>query len=401
MDLETGDPLLAFPFLSLPEKPLAEIIKFLKPDDLRNLRLVNHQLLTRVDGTRDTIRLSRNEIRHEHDLIHIIANWHRWPKLKVFEAFKSYSDALQGLENAAWADLEYLDLANCRLGEAEGIGLATAAKHWRRLRVLNLAYNHLTANAVIALSEVLLPLLGDLNLSKNEIGPAIGAALANGAPQWPSLRKLDLCNVELDDAGLEALLSARFPLLEDVDLSGNQLQLSARFVFVNAATQWPNLRVLDLSDNQIPSLGWQRLATNHFDKLEQLSIGSTDELELDPAGVRALREGARHWPRLRAFELVTFEELDIRGLFKEGGWEALEYLALGGGSFGHVVSQELKDAVSSQQLPSLKRLDLSTCNYVDGDFLESLFEFPWPILKALYIDDWDEENNGMLWHVLQ
>ena len=67
MEPVRGNYPLAFPFLSLPEKPLAEIIKFLKPDDLRNLRLVNHELLRLVDGKRDTIRLPRNEIEHEHD----------------------------------------------------------------------------------------------------------------------------------------------------------------------------------------------------------------------------------------------------------------------------------------------------------------------------------------------
>ena len=396
MELVRGNYPLAFPFLSLPKKPLAEIIKFLKPDDLRNLRLVNHELLRLVDGTRDTIRLPRNEIRHGHDLIHIIANWHRWPKLKVFEAFRFRSDALQGLENVAWADLEDLNLANCRLGEAGGIGLARAAKHWRRLRVLDLADNLLTENAIIALCDVSLPLLEDLILSKNEIGPAIGAALANGAPQWPSLRKLDLGKVMLDDAGLEALLSARFPLLEDIDLCENELQLTAGFVFANAATQWPNLRVLSLEHNNISSLGWQRLATVHFDKLEELVIGSMDEFQLDPASVRALKDCARHWPRLRSLALITDDELAINGLFKEGGWEALETLYLDGDTASF--EEELMGAVHGQQLPSLKELNLSNCNYMSGTFIENLFKFPWTSLEELYIDgfyDPEKEDDGV------
>ena len=391
--------------LSLHEEHLTKIIKFLQPDDLENLRLVNRQWLTLVDTNIEFIGLTsllNNERRPA--LMHLVANWHRWPKLKFLDAafvhdededdngiaefFSGLIPPLQGLENAAWADLEDLALANCRLG-AEGIGLARAAESWRQLRVLGLTRNVLTIESIIALSEVPLPLLETLNLSFNMIGPAIGAALANGAPQWPSLRKLDLGKVMLDDAGLEALLSATFPRLEDVDLSGNQLQLAAGFVFVNAATQWPNLRVLNLCDNEISSPGLQRMVTAHFHNLEELRIGG-DDFNLESDGVRALREGARDWPRLRTFELMTFEELDIRGLFKEGGWEALECLALGGDNISF--EEELMNAISSQQLPSLKQLDLSNCTYVDGDLLESLFEFPWPTLEELYIEYCDAEN---------
>ena len=395
-----------FPLLSLPEDPLAKIIKFLKPDDLRNLRLVNHQLLVLTDERRESIELRslpNNERRPA--LMHLVANWHRWPKLKSLdvsvvnaddeddnhtaEFFEILGSPLQGLENAAWADLEDLNLADCRLGEAGGIGLARAAKHWRRLRVLNLADNFLTANAVITLSEVSLPLLEDLTLSGNMIGPAIGAALAKGAPQWPSLRNLSLQRVRLIDAGLEALLSARFPFLEAIDLSYNRLELAAGFVFVNAATQWPNLCLLNLGDNYISSPGLQRLATAHLNNLEVLIIGG-DDFNLESDGVRALREGARDWPRLRIFKLMTFEELDIRGLFKGGGWEALEYLALGGDNIS--LEEELMNAVSSQQLPSLKQLDLSRCNYMSGNFIETMFRCPWSTLEELYIDYCDAEN---------
>ena len=396
MELVRGNYPLAFPFLSLPKKPLAEIIKFLKPDDLRNLRLVNHELLRLVDGKRDTIRLPRNEIEHEHDLIHIVANWHRWPKLKVFEAFTFRYDALQGLENAAWTDLEDLNLTNCSLGEAGGIGLARAAKYWRKLNALNIQSNKLTSNAIAALSEVPLPLLKTLNLGWSSVGPAIGAALANGATQWPSLRKLSLGNVMLDDAGLEALLSARFPLLEDIDLCENELQLTAGFVFANAATQWPNLRVLSLEHNNISSLGWQRLATVHFDKLEELVIGSMDEFQLDPASVRALKDCARHWPRLRSLALITDDELAINGLFKEGGWEALETLYLDGDTASF--EEELMGAVHGQQLPSLKELNLTNCTCTSGTFIENLFKFPWATLEELHLDgceDLENEDDGV------
>ena len=135
-----------FPLLSLPEKPLAKIIKFLKPDDLRNLRLVNHQLLVLTDERRESIGLRSLPINERRPaLTHLVANWHRWPKLKFLNAdffnaddeddndiedfFSIPGPPLQGLENAAWADLEELQLVICSLGEV-GIGLARAAKYW-------------------------------------------------------------------------------------------------------------------------------------------------------------------------------------------------------------------------------------------------------------------------------
>ena len=269
---------------------------------------MNHQLLKLVDDKIEIIRLASlpwDEIRPA--WLHIIDKWHRWPKLKTLDIasvsaplYLGSFPPIEGLENAAWADLDYLNLCNCGLTGADGVGIAMAAKHWRKLRLLNLSKNLLYEDAITALSEVALPLLEDLNLNETWIGPATGAALANAAPQWPSLRKLRLRAIDLDDKGLDAFLSGKFPLLEDIDLSHNALQLEAGVAFANAAAQWPNLRVLDLSGNDISSLGLQRLATAHFSNLEELLIGAKEGTELDPPAVTALREAAsRHWPRLR------------------------------------------------------------------------------------------------------
>ena len=396
MDPREGDS--SSPLLSLPEKPLHEIIKYLKPDDLRALRLMNHQLLELVDGNIETIRLAPlpwDEIRPA--LVHVIDKWHRWPKLKTLDIdldvnkLRSVSDPgpfppIEGLESVAWTDLEYLNLCNCGLTEADGIKLAMAAKHLRKLRLLNLSWTKISADAITALSEVALPLLEDLNLNETWIGPATGAALANAAPQWPSLRKLRLRAIDLDDKGLDAFLSGKFPLLEDIDLSHNALQLEAGVAFANAAAQWPNLRMLNLSRNYISSLGWQRLATAHFLNLEELLLGGVEGTELDPPAVRALREAAsRHWPRLRTLHLTASSDLDISGLFTEGGWNALESLVLG--ECSESICNELRDAVSSQLLPSLKRLDLSDCLGLNSDSFVDLFHFPWRNLQELYINN--------------
>ena len=293
---------------------------------------------------------------------------------------------IEGLENAAWADLDYLNLCNCGLTGADGVGIAMAAKHWRKLRLLNLSWTKISADAITALSEVALPLLEDLNLNGTWIGPATGAALANAAPQWPSLRKLRLRLIGLEDKGLDALLSANYPLLEHIDLSRNRLQLEAGVAFANAAAQWPNLRMLNLSRNYISSLGWQRLATAHFLNLEELLLGGVEGTELDPPAVRALREAAsRHWPRLRTLQLTYNFDLDISGFFTEGGWNALESLVLSG--YSESIYNELRDAVSSQLLPSLKKLDLSDCFGLNNDSFSDLFGVPWPNLQELYINN--------------
>ena len=385
----------SFPLLSLPEKPLDEIIKNLQQDDLRKLRLVNHQLLKLVDVNIETIRLDSlawDEIRPA--LVHVIDKWHRWPKLKILDVGLSVNDfrfmtnpgsfPRIGLESVAWADLEYLNLSDCGLTEAGGVGIAMAAKHWRKLRLLNLSKNLLYEDAITALSEVALPLLEDLNLNETWIGPATGAALANAAPQWPSLRKLRLRAIDLDDKGLDAFLSGKFPLLEDIDLSHNALQLEAGVAFANAAAQWPNLRVLNLSGNYIYSAGWQRLATAHFSNLEELLIGGVEDIELDPPAVTALRKAAsRHWPRLRTLQLTYNFDLDISGFFTEGGWNALESLVLSG--YSESIYNEVRDAVSIQLLPSLKKLDLSECFGLTSDSILVFFGVVWPNLQELYI----------------
>ena len=84
-------------------------------------------------------------------------------------------------------------------------------------------------------------------------------------------------------------------------------------------------------------------------------------------------------------ELTSIFELDVSGLFTEGGWNALESLVLSGNS--ESIYNELRDAVSSQLLPSLKKLDLSDCFGLNNDSFSDLFGVPWPNLQELYINN--------------
>jgi uncharacterized protein (TIGR02996 family) len=120
--------------------------------------------------------------------------------------------------------LRHLHVEGCEIGN-EGL-THLAGSGWTNLRSLNLEYNRIDDEGLIALSRS--PLTGrlaTLNLSRNAITDEGAQALADGPP-WPFLTRLDLSRNRISSAGARTLLES--PSLRNVRrllLYGNAISI--------------------------------------------------------------------------------------------------------------------------------------------------------------------------------
>jgi uncharacterized protein (TIGR02996 family) len=188
------------------------------------------------------------------------------------------------------ARLVGLDLSDNRLGDAEaevlaespyldslqsldlalnGIGLSGAralarGEHWGRLRELRLAHNHIADLGAYALAASSgFPSLTTLDLSFCGIGPPGVKDLA-GSRHLAGLEVLDLSSNAIGDAGVRALAASRHLTgLSVLRLRANGIGGLGAWALIEATAAFPNLTLLDLSDNAIAS-GQQNALRERF-----------------------------------------------------------------------------------------------------------------------------------------
>jgi len=228
------------------------------------------------------------------------------------------------------------------------------------------------------------PFLEELTLTNLEMSPKSIKLLVTKS-DFPSLKKLHISNNQLKDEGLQSLASAKWPLLEDLNLAGTQIQTQG-IKFMAANSNWPNLKKLDVSSNTIQEQGIETIVSAKWPLLEDLNLFATAtpfqvflEDRLKQEGIQ-LFFNKSHWPNLKTLD-ISQNAISATGLevLASAEWPLLENLCL---ATTTVTTERLKFIVDKSNWPNLKTLDISA-NPIGDEGAEILTSAKWPLLEEL------------------
>ncbi|XP_058135966.1 protein NLRC5 isoform X2 [Dasypus novemcinctus] len=171
--------------------------------------------------------------------------------------------------------LEEISLQNNQLKDQEVLNIVEILPCLSRLRKLNLSHNNVSVSTLLCLAKVAVtcPTVRVLQARQAELifllSPPTETATSlqrapdlqgNAIPSTEALtRRLTLrfqkCELQAHDAEVLAALLREGPHLEEVDLSGNQLEDEGCRLMAEAAAQLHISRKLDLSDNRLTTAG--------------------------------------------------------------------------------------------------------------------------------------------------
>jgi hypothetical protein len=247
-------------------------------------------------------------------------------------------------------------------GSSQGLFRWLSQQHLPALRELVAASCEVTSEDFDALLRApFWPSLERVVLSNNALGPG-------GAP-WPStmaIRRLALDHVEADDASLASLLASSLPALEELDVSGNPIDVGGLATLV--AAPLPALRSLSARGNAYRHRPiWNVLARSFWPNLQHLDIAGngSNANELASAG--------------SIFASVSSLDLSSCAL-GDAGTEALASLPfsrLGALSLAYnVIGVVGARTLAAAPFPDLEAIDLSVNNFGD-EGLRALTSAPW------------------------
>ena len=151
----------------------------------------------------------------------------------------------------------------------------------KKVKVLDLSNNNLSAVDMKQFALCTLPALQSLNLSENEIGSAGAKALAQTLP--PTLLSLKLCASYIGDDGIKALIPALSDKLQLLSLRHNGI---GRGIEIFSESTLFRLRILDLSYNNLGDFGLKALAPYLSPELQELYLNDNG---IGVYGVEALK----------------------------------------------------------------------------------------------------------------
>jgi uncharacterized protein (TIGR02996 family) len=198
-----------------------------------------------------------------------------------------------------------LDFCGNDLGNGD-VNLLLRSAHLRNLVALDLSFNGLSDDAVRTLSRTeICPRLRSLTLSNNANITSLGVGHLAASVHLPQLRFLDLSENQITHIGLQALLAATgLPHLEMLDIHGNPLGASGVQVLTESglfARMMAKTHSLDLRRCDIGPTGAMILATcEHLQALSRLDLGQNDLCDL---GVMRLAESP-HLGHLKQLHLA-------------------------------------------------------------------------------------------------
>ncbi|KAL7026929.1 hypothetical protein ACKWTF_005238 [Chironomus riparius] len=232
------------------------------------------------------------------------------------------------------------------------------------------------------------------------------SAKHNSIENVPSLNNLEnVKTLDLSDNGLKIIdpeVLKRLPLLEDLNLSGNQIPLFINSTFDNL----PNLKTLDISRNNIAEL-----SPEIFNKLPELQKVSLDNNELTELPEKIFNKN----PKLQVVNLngnkinrispETFENLPnlgevnleenpcINGVYKSGAFYAMKSDVIKGCAPDEYVTPSVKEVMTTT-IYSIEKLKPNAieCNY--GDTHSSTYDVYLPSCminedKIVEVPEWE------------
>ena len=316
------------------------MLDFIPPDSVRALRLTSKQLWQHHQQQTSSLQIASRQ-----DISLLLK--HRWPRVKQLK-FKeaslnkddvallaeakqtslpalihfgicqqtTESETVRQLASGQWLSLTSLDLS-CALSEQPSQQLTACS--WPQLTTLNISGNAFTVTAMGRLAKGQWASLQ--NLSLKNIALAVDSARCVQTGNWSHLTKLDLshCFVEEYNPYHHAYLQL---------LSFRAGPIGAyRHI---AAGKWPQLAVLNLSDNYIAAAEMAEFGRSDWPALRKLNLSCN-------TGHFVKELVSAHWTNLQELDLScnVFLADDIQRL-RHARWPQLTVLDLSGFSAPHV-----------------------------------------------------------------
>ena len=211
--------------------------------------------------------------------------------------FQTLGPALSTLPNLQHLYLSWNNIGNSLNEVIQGINHS-------KITHLDLQHTKLTRESKQNLSQLQLPLLEEIDLSYNDIDAREAEALSVSLKHMPQLRKLDLMLNSIGSHGAKALFESfkYTPHLKTLYLPYNDIE----YLTLGSSFQsLPSLTNLLLMDNAINSDGAIALSTS-FQYMPQLRWLGIYDNPIGPEGLEAIFRNLHHLPELDTLFLSPF-----------------------------------------------------------------------------------------------
>jgi len=222
------------------------------------------------------------------------------------------------------------------------------------------------------------PLLEDLSLYMTDI-TVRGLRLMLNKSNWPNLKVLNVSWNKIGDEGLEVLASGKWPLLEDLNLVVTNITAAGLELIIDKS-DWPNLKKLNVAQNNIGNKGLEVLMSRNWPLLEALNLSQTN---ITAQGLKLVMD-KQNWPDLKRLD-VSGNQIGDEGLeaLVCGKWPFIEDLSLEG---TNITAKGIKFMIDDSNWLNLKILNVAK-NKIGDKGLEILSSGKWPLLEDLILYD--------------
>jgi len=272
--------------------------------------------------------------------------------------------------------LENLCLQNTDL-TAKDLQNLISKSDWLHLKRLDASQNPIQDEGLEILVSAKWSLLEFLNLSSTKITTQ-GLENSIRRSKWPNLKTLDISLNSIQDEGLEVLASANWKLLEDLNIQETEITAQGMEIFLTNRSKWAHLKRVDLSHNPIRDDGLEIFIFSNYNLLEYLNL---EETGITNKGIEMLVNKA-NWPKLKELHIsdniITNEGIKM---LSSGKWPLLESLSLR--KLCCLTEEAIGNITVFSEWPNLKTLNLSDNEGIFDQGVGSLALGKWPLLECL------------------
>ena len=220
------------------------------------------------------------------------------------------------------------------------------------------------------------PLLEDIRLP-NKFITKKNAKILSSTSAWPNLKKLDISGNFMKNQDFLAIASAKWERLESLNLQDTRMTAESLTILINKSN-WSNLKKINISNNFVKNEGLERLVSAYWPHLEELSlrgVGMTNK------GIESL-VWKSDWPNLKLLDISFNERVTGQGFetLALGKWPSLEYLGLQRTS---LKPKDIETLVNESLWFHLKELDLCSNSLLKKDVTRTLVYGKWPNIKLI------------------
>ena len=194
---------------------------------------------------------------------------------------------------------------------------------------------------------------------------------------WSNLKKLDISHNTIQNEGLKMIFSRKWPLLEELNLAKIQINAEGIEILISHS-DWPHLKRLDLSCNPIQNEGLEVLSCGKWSQLEELRLQNTSVTGKGIEGMANVSD----WPNLKILDLSLNKNLfdeDVKSLAL-GKWPLLGCLSL---KWTNIALKDVEILVNQSSWTNLKEFHFrGLAKPVEVDPIKALILERWPDVKT-------------------